>query len=233
MKVVVEPSGLAVMEFETEAELQAEYQKNLSSGGVSLPTQIKFAEFTTITLTLKLLGKGEVTVPASIVRLLEGALAVYIKENPAEILATLLKPKEEESGKGKSTWDRVRELSHLEKILLAPKADRSERAVLVQDNDTQIILYLLKNPRITLEEVVRVARSGAINSQVADFIAKTAQWSSNLEIRIALAGNSRTPAPLAIKLLPTLPEQEIRKIAKATAASQSLKQAALKLLINK
>lgn len=233
MKVIVEPVGLAVMEFETEEELQVEYKKNLSAGGVSLPTQIKFAEFTTIKLTLKLVGKGEITVPASVVRLLEGALAVYIEENPANILATLLKPREEEPEKDQSTWNRVRDLSRLEKLLLAPKADRSERAVLVQDNDAQILLYVLKNPRITLEEVVRIARSTAINSLVADFIAKTAQWASNLEIKIALASNSRTPTPIALKLLPTLPEQEIRKIAKAAAASQSLKQAALKLLINK
>ena len=36
-----------------------------------------------------------------------------------------------------NTWDRIRGLSQMEKILLAVKADRSERALLLQDNDRE------------------------------------------------------------------------------------------------
>ena len=131
-----------------------------------------------------------------------------------------------------SPWDRVRALPYAEKIILTGKADRSERAVLIQDNDPQILYYLLKNPRITTEEVLRIART-SISAAVADQIAKTSQWSSNQEIRSALVNNPRTATPLAVKLLPTLPEPEIRHIAKSTGVSQAVKQAALRIVISR
>jgi hypothetical protein len=105
--------------------------------------------------------------------------------------------------------------------------------VLIQENDAQVLYSLLKNPRITTDEVARIARSSLLSSVTADLISKTTQWSTSLEIRAALVHNPRTPTPLALRLLPTLPESEIRQIAKATAVSQALRQAALKLVINR
>jgi hypothetical protein len=105
--------------------------------------------------------------------------------------------------------------------------------VLIQDNDPQILYYLIKNPRITTEEVLRIARMTSISAAIADQIAKTTQWSSNQEIRSAIVNNPRTPTPLALKLLGTLPEPEIRHIAKSTGVSQALKQAALRIVISR
>jgi hypothetical protein len=249
MKVTVDPSGHAQVEFETEEELHSEYRNNISAGGLSLSTDTSLSEFTPIQLTLKLLGRGQITVPAMVVRLFEGAIAVAIEANPEDILTALNSepvaavveaarekdPEEKDSSpeKEQNTWDRVRNMSRNEKLMLASKADRAERAVLGQDNDAQVLFYLLKNPRITIEEVSRIARSPLLSSITADLIAKTTQWSSNPDIKAALVSNPRTPTPLAIKLLPTLPESEIRQIAKATAVSQALKQAALRIIVNK
>lgn len=57
-----------------------------------------------------------------------------------------------------SVWDRIRAMPYAEKMILGGKADRTERAVLIQDNDQQLLYYLLKNPRVTTEEVLRIAR---------------------------------------------------------------------------
>jgi hypothetical protein len=182
---------------------------------------------------LKLAGAGEATVQAMVVRLFDAAFAVSIEGDPDEIFSKLVTAPKEEAAKNVSLWDRIRALSHAEKIILAAKADRSERTALAQDNDSQILYYLLKNPRITTEEVLRIARSTSISAAVADLIAKTTQWSSNQEIRSAIVNNPRTPTPLAIKLLPTLPEPEIRQIAKSGGVCQALKQAALRIVINR
>jgi hypothetical protein len=194
----------------------------------------------TIQLNLRLNEGGAFAASATVVRLFEGAFAVSIDANPQEILSSLtatpeVPNKEGESAGGKplSVWDRVRAMPYAEKIILAAKADRSERAVLIQDNDPQLLYYLLKNPRITTEEVLRIARMTSISATVADQIAKTAQWSGNQEIRSAIVNNPRTPTPLALKLLPTLPEPEIRHIAKSTGVSQALKQTALRIVISR
>ena len=237
MKVAITNSQQIDVEFESEAELREEHEANLVAGGLSIPTTENLPEFAAMQLTLKLSGGGEMTVPATVVRRFAGAIAVAIEGKPEAILAALLtspatgdaapRPVEQ------NAWHKVRALSRIEKLILAPKADRSERAVLAQDNDAQVLHALLRNPRITLEEVTRIARSTLLSAVTAELIAKTAQWSASAEIRSALVGNPRTPTPLALRLLPTLPEPEIRQIAKSTAVSQALKQAALRLVINR
>ena len=129
-----------------------------------------------------------------------------------------------------NAWDRLRSMSRTEKLLLVPKADRFERAILAQDNDPQVLYLLLKNPRLTADEVIRIAKSPFLTFQTAETIVKSTQWLSNLEVRVALIHNAKTPLAFALRLLPTLPESEVRTISHGAATSMALKQAALKKL---
>jgi hypothetical protein len=237
LKVTTESIESFTVEFESDEELRREFEANLSAGGLFLSSTERPAEMSTVQLNLRLTEGGSFATSATVVRLFEGAFAVSIDANPQEILASLTSSPEakEESAGGRdaTVWDRVRAMTYAEKMILAAKADRSERGVLIQDNDPQILYYLLKNPRITTEEVLRIARLTSISAVVADQIAKTTPWSSNQEIRSAIVNNPRTPTPLALKLLPTLPEPEIRHIAKSTGVSQALKQAALRIVISR
>jgi hypothetical protein len=225
------------IEFENEDEFKAEYDTNISAGGLFFETSSQLPEFTSIQLTLKLPEGNQMMVPATVVRSMGTALAVSL-EQPADLIWSRLTARIPEADQDTSrveqnSWERIRNLSRTEKLLLAPKADRGERQVLIQDNDAQVIFSLLKNPRITAEEVIRIARSPLLSSIAAELIAKTTIWAGNSEIRAALVHNPRTPTPLAIKLLPTLPEPEIRQIAKSGGVSQALKQAALRIVINR
>lgn len=237
MKVTTLASEHFLIEFESEEELKAEYENNISAGGLFFQTSEILSALTPVQLTLKLSGGGQLLVPAIVVQVMQGALAVSIDTKPDSIWATLTvkasDDKQQASRSELNAWDKVRNLSRVEKLLLAPKADRSERQVLIQDNDAQVIFSLLKNPRITTEEVIRIARSPLLSSIAADLIVKTTIWASNSEIRAALVHNPRTPTPLALKLLPTLPEPEVRQIAKSSAVSQALKQAALRIVVNR
>ena len=228
MKVTEIDSEHFSIEFESEDEFKAEYDNNISAGGLFFQTSSPLPEFTPIQLTLKLSEGNQMRVRATVVRSMGAALAVSLEQPPGLIWSTLMANRVEQN-----TWERIRNLSRVEKLLLAPKADRSERQVLIQDSDAQVMFSLLKNPRITAEEVIRIARSPSLPSIAAELIAKTTIWSSNSEIRAALVHNARTPTALAIKLLPTLPEPEIRQIAKSGVVSQALKQAALRIVINR
>ena len=226
-----------LIEFENQGEFKAEYDNNIAAGGLFFQSSSQLPEFTSLQLTLKLAEGGQMTVPATVVRSMGAALAVSLEQPPELIWSTLTAAipgsNQDSSRMEQSSWEKIRNLSRIEKLLLAPKADRSERQVLIQDNDAQVVFSLLKNPRLTTEEVVRIARSPLLSSIAADLIARTTIWASNSEIRAALVHNQRTPTPLAIKLLPTLPEPEIRQIAKSGGVSQALKQAALRIVINR
>lgn len=230
--------------FESEEELREEHRVNLAHGALRLPTSETVALHTTLLVTLRGPWGGEAFARATAVALLPDGIALALDGDPEELLARLLvreaprqaeaepETDEESPEKRQNTWDRIRGLSQMEKLLLAVKAERSERALLLQDNDPRVLLSLLRNPRLTVDEVARLAKSSFLNFQIADVIVKTTQWMSSLDVRLGLIRNPKTPPAFALQILPSLPESEVRSIARA-GTNMALKQAALRRLQGK
>jgi hypothetical protein len=223
--------------FESEDELREEHRVNLSQGALRLITPETVPLHTTLLVTLRGPWGGEAHARATVVAALPDSLALAVDGNADEMLQRLLanRPSDppaeggDERGGGGNTWDRIRALSQMEKLLLAVKADRSERALLLQDNDPRVLLSLLRNPRLTVDEVARLARSSFLTYQIADVILKASQWMSSLDVRLGLIHNPKTPPAFALRILPTLPEADVRAIAR-TGTNMALKQAALRRL---
>lgn len=236
MNVIRTAESAFTATFETEEELREQHAANLSFGALSLPTGTVLPPDTSLVVTLRGPWGGEVTLEATVVAQLPDGLALAVAGDPDQMLTHLLSrpaaaspPEETGQATNQNPWDRVRGLSQMEKILLAPKADRTERALLLQDNDPRVLLAILRNPRIQIDEVVRLAKSGYLTYQIADVVMQTGQWMGNLEVRLGLIHNPKTPQQFALRILPSLPESEVRAIARA-GTSMPLKQAALRRL---
>ena len=243
--------GAFRIEFDSPGELAAVERASLAVGGLLLPSSEALPSDTLLALTLCVAGGPEVAVAARVVAALPGALALHLEGAPAEIVGELLAPAVRRrgscgSGAGMrrrrkrrrrnrpppaSLWEQLRRMTPPQRMLLAPKADRFARAMLVQDSDPQVLFALLKNPRLSLDEVLRVAKSSFLSFQAAELILKTNPWFANLDVRVALIRNPKLPTPFALRILPTLPDNEVRAIAKGAATSMPLKQAALKRIV--
>jgi hypothetical protein len=225
------PNAFTV-EFESEDELREEHRANLTQGGIRLPVADRPALFSPANVTLRGPSGCEARVKGTVVAPLPDGVALHFEGDADALLAALLAaPADPESpGKSVSDWDRLRAMSRTQKLLYAPKAERNDRLVLVQDADPQVLYALLKNPRLTVDEVIRVAKSAYLTYQTAELILKTTQWAANVEVRTALVHNPKTPSAFALRILPSLPEAEVKAIARGAATSMALKQAALKRL---
>lgn len=228
-------------EFESEQELLDEQRANLSAGGLRLQTTEPVTAHSVLAVTLRGPWGEEMDVKATVVAQLPDGLALMIEGEAGAIADRLLRkpppaavPVDEEQAPAdqQTSWDRVRGLSQMEKLLLAAKADRSERSVLIQDNDPRVLLSVLRNPRLTIDEVVRIAKSSFLNFQIADVIMKTGQWMASQDVRLALIHNPKTPQAFGLRILPTLPDAEVRAIARG-GTNIALKQAALRKLQGK
>lgn len=235
----VERTGTAAFTatFESEDELQAEHRTNLSMGALRLPTGEDVPLHATLLVTLRGPSGAEAYTKATVVAQLADGLALAIEGDPDERLARLATKAEEAIAeepeeKRENAWDRMRSLTQMEKILLAVKADRAERALLLQDNDPRVLLSLLRNPRLTVDEVARLAKSSFLNYQIAEVIMKSTQWMSSLDVRTGLVHNPKTPPAFALRILPTLPDAEVRAIARG-GTNMQLKQAAIRKLQGK
>jgi len=226
--------------FEDERELREEHRLNLSQGALRLITAEKAPLHAKLLVTLRGPFGGEAEIRATVVAALPDGIALAIEGDGDELLKQLLAGETEtaasietsEEDRTQNAWDRMRSLSQMEKLLLAVKADRSERALLLQDNDPRVLLSLLRNPRLTVDEVARMAKSSFLTYQIAEVIMKAAQWMANLDVRQGLIYNPKTPPAFALRILPTLPDADVRAIARA-GTNMALKQAALRRLQGK
>lgn len=235
MRVERTADAVFTAEFESEQELRDEHRVNLSQGALRLPTAEKVPLHTTLLITLRGPWGAETHVRATAVAALPDGVALAIHRDGDEVLQQLLVREEEEEAPATapaSAWDRIRALSQMEKILLAVKAERSDRALLLQDNDPRVLLSLLRNPRLTVDEVARLAKSTYLTYQIADVIMKATQWMSSVEVRQGLVHNPKTPQAFALRILPTLPDADVRAIARG-GVNMALKQAALRRLQGK
>ena len=135
--------------------------------------------------------------------------------------------------KRQSRLDDLRAMPRPQKLILAAKADRATRVLLIRDVDPQVLFYVCKNPRITLDEILEISRLGTLTAAVADLIATSAQWAQSEQVRLNLVNNPKTPTPTALKLLPGLNIRHLQTMAKSWNIRPQIKQAALKLVIER
>jgi len=128
---------------------------------------------------------------------------------------------------------RIKNLSVNEKMILAPKANKNERAILIRDGNSSVMRMIIRNPRIGDNEIARIARDISTPADVLDQIGKNRKWIQNQEVRLAIVKNPRTPTPLALRQLPFLPPKDISALAKSQHVKDSIKREALKLVLQR
>lgn len=87
-----------------------------------------------------------------------------------------------------------------------------ERRALMQENNLKINEFLLRNPRISEQEIAWMARNPAIPMQTLLAIIGHNSWMRQNAIRTAVLLNPRTPAPTALELIPAASSGDLLKL---------------------
>lgn len=128
---------------------------------------------------------------------------------------------------------RIQRMGVEDKINLALSGSREERMALAQDGNRSIHHYLLKNAKLTLDEIAFMARLPSLNPDVLDKIADNPAFTQNPAVTKALVFNPRTPVRTAIRLLDRLPRNDLNILSKRTGMNRRLVMAAKKKLEGK
>ncbi len=128
---------------------------------------------------------------------------------------------------GASPAFRLQQLDVTQRALLAMRADRNERRLLVRDNSAQVLLSLLSNPRIEADDVIQVVKSTHATSGILKRVAEDRRWGSNLEVKTAIVRNPKTPTPISARLMDTLRTEDLRQLSKMGAVREDVRRAAL------
>ena len=230
-----------VAEFGSPEEYLAAYEEEISVGGLFLKgaSVEGGAAMSDCTLAVLIGGEEVAEENARLAFVTPGiGVAVVFLAPPAALDALaerLREPEPEpESGAGdgvqqNSARQLLAQLSPSQKMSLALKAGRAERHHLLRDNNKVLHAYVLRNPHIGIDEVQAAAKLNSLSPEALKAIGDHPEWGQNSVICAALVRNPKTPVAIALRLLPRVPLNDLRAIAKG-AGRQQIVLAARKLL---
>ena len=128
---------------------------------------------------------------------------------------------------------RIKAMNPTQRFQLAMKASRPERQILLRDPSPQVLMGLLSHPRLEDKEVLEIIKSNYASAGILQRVAENKKWMGNAEIRVFIVRNPKTPAPIAIKHLPSLRTSELQAMAKGAWCRESLRKQALKVYMKR
>ncbi len=131
----------------------------------------------------------------------------------------------------RSLSGKIAKLSVAEKIKLALMGNKEVRSILIKDSNKLVSSAVLKNPRITDGEIVKITQDKNVNDEIIRIICHNNNWTQNYAVRYNLVLHPKTPLQVALKFLSTLSTKDLATVAKSKNVPSALATNARKLLV--
>jgi hypothetical protein len=129
----------------------------------------------------------------------------------APIIDSAPEPQTSGSGEDEQTaLQRISALNVAQRVTLAMKGSREERAILIRDPNKIVAVAVLSSPKLTETEVEAIARMASISDEILRMIANTRAWMKNYGVVFGLAKNPKTPLAISMNLLARLTDRDLR-----------------------
>jgi hypothetical protein len=117
----------------------------------------------------------------------------------------------------------------VERIKLASKGTREQRAQLVRDPNRMVTAAVLSSPKVSDAEIEAFAKMGNVSEDVLRTIGTNRTWLKQYSVVLALTRNPKTPPGIAMNLLRRLTERDIKAVVRDRNVSESVRLAARRL----
>jgi hypothetical protein len=122
-------------------------------------------------------------------------------------------------------------LTNAEKIQVALHGTRDQRNAILRDTNRTLHPFVLKNPALTTEDVLAIAKNAQMTPELLKQIAERKEWFQRPQIALALVRNPKTPQDVGIRALDYVPQDALRLLAKGTGALPHIVQAARRKVV--
>jgi len=163
-------------------------------------------------------------------------LEELITETEAEISANVQRVIESERlERGEVNAERVSLIRRImfmntkDRMKLAMKGDREARSILIRDSNKVVCSAVVKNPRVTEQEVENIASMRTVADEVLRLIALNRSWARSYPIIHNLARNPRTPIPTVMNILPRIRTKDLANLAQNRNVSEAVRRQAYRL----
>ena len=122
-------------------------------------------------------------------------------------------------------------LTNPEKIQIALHGTRDQRNAILRDQNRTLHPFVLKNPALTTEDVLAIAKNAQMTPELLKQIADRKDWFQRPQIALALARNPKTPQDVGVRALDYVPQDALRLMAKGTGVMPHIVQAARRKVV--
>jgi hypothetical protein len=121
-------------------------------------------------------------------------------------------------------------LSVLDRMKLAMKGTREQRAQLIRDSNKLVAAAVLSSPKLSETEVEAFAKMANVSEEVLRVIAMNRSWMKNYGVALGLSRNPKTPPGISMNLLHRLNEHDVKMLSMERNIPESLRMAAKKIV---
>lgn len=124
---------------------------------------------------------------------------------------------------------RIMFMNARDRMKLAMKGDREARSILIRDSNKVVCSAVVKNPRITEQEVENISAMRTVSDEVLRLISMNRAWARAYTIIHNLARNPRTPIPTAMNILPRIRTKDLHQLTQNRNVSEAVRRQAYRL----
>ena len=132
---------------------------------------------------------------------------------------------------GKEDPQLLSSLPIVERMKLAMKGSREQRAQLVRDSNRMVATAVLSSPKLTDSEVEAFTKMGNVSEDVLRAIGMNRSWLKNYGVMLGLVKNPKTPLAITMQLLNRLNEKDVKMLAVDRNIPEALRMVARKLMV--
>lgn len=128
-----------------------------------------------------------------------------------------------------SIINRIMTLGMKDRVKMAMKGDREARNILIRDPNRIVCQAVIANPRITEQEMEKIAAMRSVSEDLLRKIANDRQWARSYAIVHNLARNPRTPIANVLTILSRLQLRDLMGLSKNKNVSDAVRKQAQRL----
>jgi hypothetical protein len=133
----------------------------------------------------------------------------------------------DESDKAPAARD-LSALSVPEKLKVAMRGNREQRALLIRDPNKVVSAAVLSSPKLTDTEIEGFARMANVAEEVLRVIGANRSWTRSYAVASALVKNPKAPLAVSLPLIPRLNERDIKGLSTDRNVPEAVRLAARK-----
>jgi hypothetical protein len=161
----------------------------------------------------------------------EGAAQVDVEEPLVDTLTEIPDvPDEPEGSAAEPERKSLSSLSVVERMKLAMKGTREQRATLIRDSNKLVSAAVLASPKINEAEIESFTKMGNVSEDVLRIIGMNRSWVKNYGVMAGLCRHPKTPPAIAMSLVQRLNEKDLKMLAIDRNAKEGLRLLARKLV---